>query len=131
MIVRRISVGMPKKQVIDAATPSGVLLLNPKKVDSLQSLRLAHHLASSTFKQKTNIASKFELEFLLWLAGKKDIRSALEWMLFEDERNIIAVCFDEREFWRFMKQSDAKPIPLKLKESSDSIELERISLGRI
>jgi tRNA threonylcarbamoyladenosine modification (KEOPS) complex Cgi121 subunit len=131
MMVQRISVNAPKNQIIDAATSNGVLLLNPKNVDSLQSLRLAHHLANSTFEQKTNIASKFHLEFLLWLSGKKDIRSALDGMLFDAGRDIIAVCFDAEAFDKFMKETGAKALALKLKENSDAMELERISLSRI
>ena len=47
-------------------------------VRSREELELAYHLAKKSFKNKKNIARSLRYEFLLWLTGKNDIKSAME-----------------------------------------------------
>lgn len=122
---------MEKKQLIDIATENCLLLLNPKKVASVQSLRLAEYLAKKSIKQKRNISKKNHLEFLLWVAGKKDIRSAIEDMLFEDKNDILAVGLDKKKFERGIKRILFRKLRLDLPNDAEPKELERIALSRI
>jgi len=115
-------------------------------VHSREEIDLADHLAKKSIKNKKNIARSLRYEFLLWLTGKNDIRSAMEMSAPKDVKKegedianagkgefLLVVFADER------KRSDkeiaqmfaAKLLPLGLKKKSDALALERISLSRI
>jgi len=112
------------------AASSKTLFLDPKKVSSLQSLRLALHLAQSSFKRKENIADKFHLEFLLWLAGKKDISSTLGEMAFKDSGDILIISFSG-DCKKLLREINAIKKPLGIMKNAGPLELERISLSRV
>ncbi len=108
-------------------------------VRSGEETELAYHLAKKSFENKKNIARSLRYEFLLWLTGKNDIKSAMGMSAPKDSANtetgefLLVVFADER------KKSDeeiagifnAKLLPLGLEKKSDALSLERISLSRI
>ncbi|MEM3075738.1 MAG: hypothetical protein QW590_02855, partial [Candidatus Bilamarchaeaceae archaeon] len=57
--------------------PEGIIAVRSDFARSKEEFYLAYLLAKLAFKNKKNIAKKFKYEFLLWLTGKRDIRSAL------------------------------------------------------
>ncbi len=95
------------------------LQINPDKVHSREELELAYILAKDAFRRKKNIAKKFRYEFLLWLSGKTDIKSAVRWA--EPSKQALLVLFE----------GSRKLKPAKLKKRAEPLELERISLSRI
>jgi len=120
MLIKRISSKMKKQELERISAENNIILLDPKKVKSIEELKLAEHLAKG---QSKKIANKFPLEFLLWLSGKKDIKSAMK-MMFEKNSDFIAVYFsDEIKLGKVKK--------LKLKKKAEPSALERISLSRI
>jgi hypothetical protein len=83
---------------------------------SLEEVELAGYLTDKAFVEKKNIARERKLEFLLWLSGKRDIRSAIEatkGITVEITGGKITI----------------RPEP-KMKKA-DPLALERISLSRV
>jgi len=97
------------------------LFIDPAKVDTREELELAHLLARDAFGKRRNIAKQFRYEFLLWLSGKTDIKSALKWA--GHPKDGIKIAF------RNGKMSVSSP--KKLRKKAGPLELERISLSRI
>lgn len=98
---------------------------------SMQEADLAMHLAEKAFAEKRNIARKPRYEFILWLSGRRDIKSAMEATApAEGEELFVAVFSDigEREALGRLK---AEKLPLGLEKNADPLRLERISLSRI
>ncbi len=75
-------------------------------------IALAYYLASKSFKEGTNIARDFDKEFLLYLAGKRDINKAKEYV-FSKKGSLVEV----------------RPSNLTL--PLDWRKIERISLSRL
>jgi len=98
---------------------------------ALEEMELAAHLARSAFTKKTNIARSLRYEFLLWLCGKNDIRSAMEISAPKDGEEFFAVVFSETKRDAACRMLSAKESPLALKKEADPLSLERISLSRI
>lgn len=84
---------------------------------SIQELKLAYHLADDAFKKKKNLAKKMKLEFLLWLAGTRDISNALK-----KSKGEYLLILDGPEI------TENEP---GFTENADPEKLERISLSRI
>jgi tRNA threonylcarbamoyladenosine modification (KEOPS) complex Cgi121 subunit len=95
------------------------LLIDQEKVHSMEELELAYHLAKDSFRKKKNIAKKFRYEFLLWLSGKTDIKSAIRWAKPSD--GALLVLFEGS---RNLRQA-------RLKKKAEPLDIERISLSRI
>jgi tRNA threonylcarbamoyladenosine modification (KEOPS) complex Cgi121 subunit len=100
--------------------PEDAVLINPEKVKSMEELELAYLLAKKSFKNKRNIAKQFKYEFLLWLSGKTDIKSALEYFKTPKKQKLLVL------FKGGMKLKQAK-----LEKTAEPLDLERISLSRI
>ncbi len=86
-------------------------------VESEEEIVLAEYLAKKSFKTKP-IAKQFRFEFLLWLAGTKDIKSALKKTEVKDKALILS----------------PHPLPLpraQLKKRANALAIERISLSRL
>jgi tRNA threonylcarbamoyladenosine modification (KEOPS) complex Cgi121 subunit len=98
-------------------------------VQSLEELELAYYLAEHAFVTKTNIAKKLKYEFLLWLAGKTDIRSALKAAAPEKSGALVVIFADEPALVRKLEALGAKDA--KLKKDAEPLALERISLSRL
>ncbi len=131
VLFSRISSKLERKGLIGIATANGLLFLNPKKVASVQSLKLAEHLAKKSIAAGTNISKKLHIEFLLWLAGKKDISRALDELLFEDNQDILIVGMETHRYHSILKQITDKKRKTNLKDKSTPDEIEMISLSRI
>ncbi len=97
------------------------LVIDPARVASEEELELAHLLARDAFRKKRNVAKQFRYEFLLWLSGKTDIKSALRWA--GHPKDGIKIAFGK------VKMSFSSP--KKLRKKAEPLELERISLSRI
>ena len=57
--------------------PEDALAVSMNAARTEEETRLAQALAERSFAAGTNIEKKFKYEFLLWLTGKTDIKSAL------------------------------------------------------
>lgn len=98
---------------------------------SLEEFELASHLAGRAFGKKSNIANRPAYEFMLWLAGKTDIRSAMEELSpKEGENEFFVVVFSGREKGEVLRELGAGELPLGLPQRGEALALERISLSR-
>ena len=105
----------------DEALPEDSVSIRKDLVKSEEEIKLAYYLAELSFKNKNNIAKKFKYEFLLWLTGKTDIKSALA--ISEPKgKECIAVIFGD---------SKIKGKPSELKKAAEPLDIEKISLSRI
>ncbi|MBI5051162.1 hypothetical protein HZC08_00215 [Candidatus Micrarchaeota archaeon] len=130
MFIARISSELPSNELLALAKENPSLLLNPNKIDSIQCIKLSEYLTINSFKNKTNIAKSFELEFLLWLSGKMDIRRAFELLSFTSNRSILIISSRGNKK-SLLKLLNAKELKLNLNETSGPLLLEAISLSRI
>jgi len=101
--------------------PEDAISVRKDLVKSEEEIKLAHHLAELSFKSKKNIAKKFKYEFLLWLTGKTDIKSALR-ISEPKQKECIAVVFGD---------STVKGKAHNLKRTAEPLDIEKISLSRI
>ncbi|MFH2106141.1 MAG: hypothetical protein ABII22_02690 [Candidatus Micrarchaeota archaeon] len=103
-----------------------ILLLDPEKTSEEQ-IMLAYELCKKSIENKTNLAKKEKLEFLLWLSGKKDIGRAVEEMRFKDRNEILLINFtDDAD-----KIKIGKKIKYKIRKKATDMELEKMSISRI
>lgn len=101
-------------------------------VASEEEFGLAHYLAERSSAGKTNIAKKPAYEFMLWLAGKTDIKSAMkELSPKEGEREFFVVVFSGKAKDGVLRELGAEELPAGLKPHGEALALERISLSRI
>ena len=106
------------------------LLVDKETVKSLEELALAEFLAKKSFSEGSNIAKKFKYEFLLWLTGKRDIKSAMKISEPRDKK-VLLILFEKKEKKKLLNELNAKERKFKLKENADALALEKISLSRI
>lgn len=131
MLVLRLASSLKKEQLLEIADEYEFAFLNPNIIKSKEELLLAHYLVKKSFKEKTNIAKKQKLEFLLWVTGTHDIDKAFECACFNNPKDFLVVCFfirDKNSVVRLLKASEKK---LKLDRDAEPLSLERISLSRI
>lgn len=130
MIFLRGSSKLSKNELLKLAERTSTLLLNPKKINSEEELFLAEKLSKSAAKEKRNLAKKQEKEFLLWLAGKKDISSALKEYSFTTPKDILLISFKSTKprLKTLFKLTEKKP---SLKKKATKLQIEKISLSRI
>lgn len=98
-------------------------------VKSMEELRLAEHLTKKAIERKKNIAKKKKYEFLLWLTGRTDLKSAFRQANAKGNKMILIVFSGDRR--KILRKLDANEIETSLKEKAKSLDLERISLSRI
>lgn len=130
MKILRLSSRLPLAGIIEKSKKLGFLPLKLGTVHSKEEFQLAHFLAKRSFKNKTNLAKIFELEFLLWLLGEKDIRRAFTKNDFSST-DFLLFSFKSLNKKRILLELNAKEKPISLKEKASSLELEKISLGRL
>jgi tRNA threonylcarbamoyladenosine modification (KEOPS) complex Cgi121 subunit len=94
-----------------------------------QEIKLAEHLAKKAFGNKTNIAKKFKYEFLLWLAGKRDIKSAIEETMPKGNEFLIIVFSGGKK--EILKNLEVEHIQLDMKEKASYFRIEEMSLSRL
>jgi tRNA threonylcarbamoyladenosine modification (KEOPS) complex Cgi121 subunit len=134
-----------KEELEKVAKEEGILLLNPKKVNSHEELLLAEKLAKNAIREKRAIAKKEEAEFLLWLSAKTNIKSAFEAYAFQKPGELLLISLKSAPLQSRTPNSHenapAKPRLLKrfgmeekeergLKKDATPAEIERISLSR-
>jgi tRNA threonylcarbamoyladenosine modification (KEOPS) complex Cgi121 subunit len=139
MLVVRGESRLGAEELLRRAMEKKIVLLNPGKAGSLAELELAHVLAKKSIGDGTAISKNMEIEFVLWLSGKKDIRRAFEEIGWNGKSGgeFIAVSFGmgKKELLAEMEMKEKK-LGLKekrlgLKKEAGWEAIEKISLGRI
>lgn len=97
---------------------------------SLDEFELADHLAKRSFDDKTAIARVYRYEFLLWLSGKRDIKSAMRETGPSEHRFVVAVFSDSSEK-DVLSALDARILKNNLPLKAEPLALEKISLSRV
>ncbi len=106
--------------------------VSPAAAGSEEELRLAAHLAGKALAGGKNIAKAERYEFLLWLAGKRDIRSAMEATSPQrGERDIVVVWFSRTSEEEVLRRLEAEDLSIGLPEEGEPLRIERISLSRL
>lgn len=109
--------------------------VRPGIAQSAMEFGLAYHLAKSAFAKKTNIGRCMRTEFLLWLSGKTDIRSAiLETVpreMGDGEDVFFVVVFSDADDETACRKLGAKMLSPALRNEGEPLALERISLSRV
>src|SRR4029434_10956829 len=77
MRVFRVVSALDPKELCKRLDEIDGIAIRRDMVGSREELDLALHLAESSFSKKTNIARKLRYEFILWLAGRTYIKSAM------------------------------------------------------
>ena len=121
---------LPITDIIRRSGPLDALVLAAPCVQSLEEPELAHHLAKGCFERKTNIANNFRYEFLLWLTGKTDIKSAMAKAVPKDAGELLIISFGEDKR-HILAALDAKESKKTLPLRGGPLRLEEISLSRI
>ncbi|MDO8554623.1 MAG: KEOPS complex subunit Cgi121 [Candidatus Micrarchaeota archaeon] len=129
MIYAEISAELSANEINTILKDEDALVIDFNFITSELELKLAEQLTISSFKQKNNIANKFKYEFLLWVSGKRDIKSAMEVTLPKSNKMIIVVF--GTNYRKILSQLNPKVIKKKLPKIFDSIALERISTSRV
>jgi tRNA threonylcarbamoyladenosine modification (KEOPS) complex Cgi121 subunit len=106
-----------------------VLLVEPSLVSTKKQLELALHLALKAFEGEKNIARDFKLEFLLWLTGKTDIKSALSCSRPKGKEALVVIFSGDKK--NILRKIGAEETRKKLEDKFDAVMLERISLSRV
>lgn len=130
MRIFRLRSSLPEKELLEGLDSLDGVAVRSDAVGSLEELKLADHLAKDAFSKKENIARKMRYEFLLWLSGKTDIKSAMRGTK-PDGKEFLVVVFSDAKEDAVCRLLEAKELPLKLKKDGDPLRLERISLSRI
>ncbi len=131
MLIVRGESRIGAEELLRRAMRKKIILLDAKKVGSREELELAHALAKKSLEEGTAVSEKMEIEFVLWLSGKKDIRRAFEEIgLGGKEKEFIAVSFGmgKRELAAELGMKEKK---LGLEKDAGWGAVERISLSRI
>lgn len=114
-----------EKKLMDA----NAILVSRDIVGSMEEILLAAHLAKKSFEKRKNLARVPKYEFLLWLTGKKDIKSAIEKSRTADDPGLLLIIFSgSKEITHLLGSCADKP---HLPEKADPLALERISLSRV
>jgi len=129
MIFIQGSSKLSKEALLSIAEKEGILLLNPKKLNSEQELLLAEKLTKNAIEEKRNLAKKQEKEFLLWLTAKKDISSALKEYGFQTPKQLLLISFQKTKA-QLIKLFQLTETKLTLKKKATQLEIEKISLSR-
>lgn len=122
---------LDKKALLMALEEIDAIAIGTGAVEAEEEADLALHLAEGAFADKTNIARKLRYEFMLWLSGKRDIRSAMEATATKEGEGFFLAVFSDADEGDALEALDAIKLPLGLKKKADPLRLERISLSRI
>jgi hypothetical protein len=146
MRILRIRCPLPQDELMKRLDPLDAVAVRDDIVSSLEEFGLAEHLAKSAFSKKTSIARQMRYEFLLWLSGKTDIKSAMRCTSPRkkagadegagngegaDGSGFFVVVFSDTEPEAVCRMLGAKRIPLGLEKKAEPLALERISISRI
>jgi len=135
MRILRVSCPMKPDALKAALEMLDAAAVRPGLAQSTMEFELAHHLAKSAFAKKTNIARSMRTEFLLWLSGKTDIRSAiLETVPRETGGKgggFFVAVFSDADDETVCRKLGAKMLSPALRKEGEPLALERISLSRV
>lgn len=129
MLVVRGESKLSGEELLKRAMRKKILLLNPEKAGSLEELELAYALAKKSIAEGKAIGKSMETEFVLWLAGKRDIRRAFEEIGWKSGE-VIAVGFGMGKK-EMVAELEMKEKELGLKRDAEAMAIEKISLSRI
>ncbi len=101
--------------------------LDPSAVSSMEEIELAAYLASRSFERKANISRQMRYEFLLWLSGKRDIKSAMEATAPRGHEFILVIFSEKADIGGL----EAVRLPFDIRKKGEPLALERISLSRV
>lgn len=129
MLIVRGESRLGAEELLRRAVEKKIVLLDAGKVCSLEELELAHALARKSLEEGTAISKNLEIEFVLWLAGKKDIRRAFGEVGWK-KGELVAVSFGmgKKELVAELEMKEKK---LGLKKNAGWEAVERISLSRV
>jgi tRNA threonylcarbamoyladenosine modification (KEOPS) complex Cgi121 subunit len=130
MLIVRGESGLGADELLRRAKEKRVVLLNPRRVESVEGLELAHTLAKKSIAEGTAISKNMEIEFVLWLSGKKDIRRAFEEVGYTAGKEFVAVSFGMGKK-ELVAELELKEKKLGLEKEAGWEAVERISLGRV
>ena len=131
MQVLRLSTSKDGKELHEALDAIEGVALRMGLVASPEEIELAMHLTEKAFANKTNIARSRRLEFLLWICGKTDIKSAMESSSTRKGEDFLVVVFSDIKTGEIAEKLKAKALPLGLATKANPLALERISLSRV
>ncbi len=126
----RLSSRLGKPALLGKCKELGIAAFLPSLIVAEEQAELAAALARRSFAGKRNIAKTMELEFLLWLSGEGDLRSALAKNDFSPS-DFFAAVFGKTGKKGALRALEAKEKPLALREKASALELEKVSLSRI
>lgn len=125
----RVRSSLPPKELCRALDDADAIAIGAGAVRSKEEADLALHLAEDAFSGKKNIARKMKYEFLLWLSGKRDIKSAMEATSPKEGEDFFVAVFSGGE--HALGKIGGTKLPLGLDKKADPLRLERISLSRV
>jgi tRNA threonylcarbamoyladenosine modification (KEOPS) complex Cgi121 subunit len=118
------------KELLERSAGLDALVLDPLVAMSKEELELGFHLSKKTLLKKSCLAKKMKYEFMLWLTGKTDIRSAMEKSAPKNADDLLIVIFSGKKE-HVLKSLRANEKKGTLKAGADPLRLENISLSRI
>jgi tRNA threonylcarbamoyladenosine modification (KEOPS) complex Cgi121 subunit len=128
MLIKRISTDLGIDEIFMILENENALVVSPDSINSMESAELSLYLAKRSMELKKNISRKLKYEFLLWLCGRRDIKTAMEKSRPKSPNDMVLVSFDGADY---CKKLDAKEKSLALSKKATTLEIERISLSRI
>jgi tRNA threonylcarbamoyladenosine modification (KEOPS) complex Cgi121 subunit len=134
MRIIRLETGMGGKSLHAALDRLDAVAVKDGMVGSMEEFALADHLAKRAFDNKTNIARAYRYEFLLWLSGRRDIKSAMkdtEPPASEGKERFLVVVFSESSEKEIASALDARVVKKNLAPKAEPLALEKISLSRV
>jgi len=129
MLIVRGKSRLGAEELLRRAMRNEIVLLDAGKVHSAEELELAYALAKKSLEEGNAISKKLEIEFVLWLAGKRDIRRAFGEVGWK-QGEVIAVAFGIGKK-KLLAELELKEKKLGLKKEAGWETVERISLSRI
>ncbi|MFH1785836.1 MAG: KEOPS complex subunit Cgi121 [Candidatus Micrarchaeota archaeon] len=129
MLILRVCSGYGAAEIPKLLEHSEAIAIKLDAIHALEEVELAEYLAKKAFKNKTNIANKFKYEFLLWLTGKRDIKSAVEET--KSDGNEFYIIIFSGNGSELLKELNVKKLELGLSKKAEPLQLERISLSRL
>ena len=129
MLAFPASSALPLKGALEKLGKKPVLLLDASKVRSEEELLLAGRLSKKAIEERRAISKSRTVEFLLWLSGKTDIRSAFSSFGAKSPKHMLIVSFGptKKELTSLLQ---LKPGKKKLKKDAAAERIEEISLSR-
>ncbi len=128
MLMKRISSDLELNEIFRILEDKNALIISPGYVKSWEEVELAFHLAERSIRKGRNISRKFKYEFLLWLCGRRDIKTAMERSKPKNPDDMIFLSFDNE---LFLKKMGASENSFDLKKKAAPLNLEMISLSRL